>query len=318
MLRDSIIHFGEDLPSLDLQRGSDHADQAKVALCIGTSLHVTPAADLPQQCVRNGGVMFVVNLQSTGRDEEALQTGGVLIHAKCDQVMQALMNQLGYNDMKLQDQPVFEQSELKRREQIRQTEVKQNEAKRAHNKRSTERKEEKGAGRFFHLMGLPPTLSQLPPFLTITQTHEHRAPTSVDDPNTHKWSLSLDVPSQFPNPLSDYVDKVEFFLHETFGDNAHITCAQAPYSVGPFQGWGTFDVKVLVTFKEGFGKASRTPLRAVHSLRFDQDTSQTKMKVPQMKMNKGFLARVTNGVALRKVETRVRDLNGNVTIETRT
>lgn len=47
MLRDSIIHFGENLPPKDLQIATSASRKAKLALTLGTSLHVTPAADLP-------------------------------------------------------------------------------------------------------------------------------------------------------------------------------------------------------------------------------------------------------------------------------
>ena len=34
------------------------------------------------QCVNVSGTMFIVNLQCTGKDAEALRTGGVLVHAR--------------------------------------------------------------------------------------------------------------------------------------------------------------------------------------------------------------------------------------------
>jgi hypothetical protein len=90
----SIIHFGEDLPEQALQLAFDHSKKADVALIVGTSLRVTPAADLPQNVKRNGGPMICVNLQATGKDQHILASGGILIHAKCDQLMSLLMSKL--------------------------------------------------------------------------------------------------------------------------------------------------------------------------------------------------------------------------------
>lgn len=40
-----------------------------MVLCIGSSLHVTPAADLPEMCEEVDGRVHIVNLQETDRDE---------------------------------------------------------------------------------------------------------------------------------------------------------------------------------------------------------------------------------------------------------
>jgi hypothetical protein len=55
---------------------------------------VTPAADLPAS-LRRGGLMVIVCLQKTARDVEALTPGGLTVHAKCDEFMEALMKKLG-------------------------------------------------------------------------------------------------------------------------------------------------------------------------------------------------------------------------------
>ncbi len=92
---DSIIHFSENLPQSALKTAIDHSLKADVALALGTSLRVAPACHLPQNCAQARGRLFIVNLQVTGKDKEALQLGGCLIAAKTDEVMLALMKQLG-------------------------------------------------------------------------------------------------------------------------------------------------------------------------------------------------------------------------------
>ena len=44
---------------------------------------------------RNDGKMVIVNLQHTPKDKQVLRTGGMLIHAKIDDVMTYIMDRLG-------------------------------------------------------------------------------------------------------------------------------------------------------------------------------------------------------------------------------
>lgn len=57
---------------------------------MGSSLRVTPAADIPLKVAENGGKLVIVNLQRTPLDEHA----ALNIHAKCDDVMERLMEKL--------------------------------------------------------------------------------------------------------------------------------------------------------------------------------------------------------------------------------
>lgn len=59
---------------------------------MGSSLRVTPAADMPVETAKNGsGNIVVVNLQKTPLDSMA----ALVIHAKCDDVMEKVMAKLG-------------------------------------------------------------------------------------------------------------------------------------------------------------------------------------------------------------------------------
>lgn len=53
-----------------------------LALCLGTSLQIIPAANLPLRTVKAGGKLAIINLQATPKDKRA----DVVIHARVDEV----------------------------------------------------------------------------------------------------------------------------------------------------------------------------------------------------------------------------------------
>lgn len=65
---------------------------------MGSSLRITPAADLPVATVENGGALVIVNLQKTPLDNIA----ALCIYAKCEDVMIMLMKKLDYQIPKWQ------------------------------------------------------------------------------------------------------------------------------------------------------------------------------------------------------------------------
>jgi len=88
-LHDSIINFGENLPEKALTDGFAECEKADVCLVLGSSLRVTPAADMPKQTYIKGGQLFIVNLQSTPLDKGAIRINGMI-----DKVMISLMDKL--------------------------------------------------------------------------------------------------------------------------------------------------------------------------------------------------------------------------------
>jgi len=90
ILYDSIINFGEDLPEYELETSFDHAERADVCLVLGSSLRVTPAADIPQRVGQRGGKLIIGNLQST----PLAKLAQLNIHALCDNLMRGLMEKL--------------------------------------------------------------------------------------------------------------------------------------------------------------------------------------------------------------------------------
>lgn len=89
-LEDTIINFGEGLPEEELNNAFNHANWADLWLAMGSSLRVTPAADVPKTVFDNGGKLVIVNLQKTPLDAYA----AINIYAKCDDVMERLMKKL--------------------------------------------------------------------------------------------------------------------------------------------------------------------------------------------------------------------------------
>ncbi|KAG2382290.1 hypothetical protein C9374_005492 [Naegleria lovaniensis] len=90
-LKDTIIHFGENLPEKDLTLSYAHSKQADLAIVLGTSMSVSPANKLPLKCVNKGGKMCIVNLQKTDYDDMA----DLRVFAKTDEFMKYLMEFLG-------------------------------------------------------------------------------------------------------------------------------------------------------------------------------------------------------------------------------
>lgn len=70
-LYSSIVNFGDSLPEWDLKISTEHAEKADLMLIIGSSLVVTPAAELPLITKRNGGKIAIINKGETALDNIA-------------------------------------------------------------------------------------------------------------------------------------------------------------------------------------------------------------------------------------------------------
>jgi NAD-dependent SIR2 family protein deacetylase len=98
ILIDSIINFGEQLPEKSIKDGIYHSKQADLCLVLGSSLRVQPASDIPTEVLYRKQPLVIVNLQSTPLDNGPYNDGRrvpIRINAKCDDVMQMLMKELG-------------------------------------------------------------------------------------------------------------------------------------------------------------------------------------------------------------------------------
>jgi NAD-dependent SIR2 family protein deacetylase len=90
ILYDSIINFGESLPKHELESSFDHARRADVCLVLGSSLRVTPAANIPMIVGQQGGKLAIGNLQPT----PLASLAKLNIHTMCDDLMKRLMAKL--------------------------------------------------------------------------------------------------------------------------------------------------------------------------------------------------------------------------------
>ncbi|MCE3051196.1 ditrans,polycis-polyprenyl diphosphate synthase [Datura stramonium] len=59
------------LPPKEMNPAERHCKMADVVLCLGTSLQITPACNLPLKSLKGGGKIVIVNLQKTPKDKKA-------------------------------------------------------------------------------------------------------------------------------------------------------------------------------------------------------------------------------------------------------
>lgn len=89
-LKDTVLDWEDALPSKEMNPAEKHCKMADVVLCLGTSLQITPACNLPLKCLRSGGKFVIVNLQKTPKDKKA----NMVIHGLVDKVIVGVIDQL--------------------------------------------------------------------------------------------------------------------------------------------------------------------------------------------------------------------------------
>ena len=67
----SVVNFGEPLPEKDLMLSFEHSRKSDLFLVVGSSLVVTPAADMPQEALRSGAKLVIINKGETPFDGKA-------------------------------------------------------------------------------------------------------------------------------------------------------------------------------------------------------------------------------------------------------
>ena len=70
-LKSSVVGFGDSLPRADLQASFEHARQCDLMIVIGSSLVVTPAADVPVVALESGAKLVIINDGDTPLDGAA-------------------------------------------------------------------------------------------------------------------------------------------------------------------------------------------------------------------------------------------------------
>jgi len=67
----SVVHFGQPLPENDLQLSYEHSGKSDLFMVVGSSLVVTPAADMPREALHCGARLIILNKGETPFDRFA-------------------------------------------------------------------------------------------------------------------------------------------------------------------------------------------------------------------------------------------------------
>ncbi|TXT66685.1 MAG: putative NAD-dependent protein deacetylase [Promethearchaeota archaeon] len=67
----SIVNFGDPLPEDELYKAYEHSQKADIFFVIGSSLVVSPAANMPGIAKKNGAKLVILNLGKTPYDNNA-------------------------------------------------------------------------------------------------------------------------------------------------------------------------------------------------------------------------------------------------------
>jgi len=67
----SVVDFGQSLPAKDMADSFEHSQRADVFLVVGSSLVVTPAAEMPGVALRSGARLAIINDGETPYDRAA-------------------------------------------------------------------------------------------------------------------------------------------------------------------------------------------------------------------------------------------------------
>ncbi|XP_073010834.1 NAD-dependent protein deacetylase SRT1 [Typha latifolia] len=87
-LKDTVLDWEDALPPKEMNLAEKYCRTADVVLCLGTSLQITPACNLPLKTIKNGGKIVIVNLQPTPKDKKA----SLVIHGLVDKVIAGVMH----------------------------------------------------------------------------------------------------------------------------------------------------------------------------------------------------------------------------------
>jgi len=64
----SVVNFGQPLPEKDLMLSFEHSRKSDLFVVVGSSLVVTPAADMPEEALRSGTKLVIINEGKTPFD----------------------------------------------------------------------------------------------------------------------------------------------------------------------------------------------------------------------------------------------------------
>jgi NAD-dependent deacetylase len=90
VLKPAVVMFGELLPAAEIDRATELARRAALLLVVGTSLEVWPVAGLPEETLRGGGELAIVNRDPTPYDDHA----ALVVHASAGETLAACAERL--------------------------------------------------------------------------------------------------------------------------------------------------------------------------------------------------------------------------------
>ena len=67
-LASSVVNFGQPLPERDLMLSFEHSRKSDLFVVVGSSLVVTPTADMPEEALRSGAKLVIINEGKTPFD----------------------------------------------------------------------------------------------------------------------------------------------------------------------------------------------------------------------------------------------------------
>jgi len=246
--KDTHINFGEYLDPMDWNEADENCKKADLCIIAGTSMslrHITHFPFLAKKTV-------LINLQATPDDNVA----HLRIWAKCDPVFEGLMERL---NIPIDPIPVW-----KPRDAVPTSKIpslvnpyyikKAKELESFYQQLENEYKDQAERDVTSDLIKInlneKPSTSHIQPMLNlpdqviIGNTHES---INTNDENKHKWVMYVKSPDV---DLQSYIENVEFKLHPTFSPPS-LTVTKPPYSISRL-GWGTFTIKVIITWKPQF------------------------------------------------------------------
>lgn len=68
----TVVNFGDPIPDEEYRDSVKHSEAADVFLVVGSSLVVTPAADMPEIALNNGAKLIIINNQETPFDSRCI------------------------------------------------------------------------------------------------------------------------------------------------------------------------------------------------------------------------------------------------------
>lgn len=93
-LHDTVLDWEDSLPPAELRRADKASSEADLCVCLGTSLQIRPASEMPLNVKRRRlkprGRLVICNLQPTPKDKLA----DLVIHARADDVCRAVLRLL--------------------------------------------------------------------------------------------------------------------------------------------------------------------------------------------------------------------------------